>query len=213
MQEETSTEESDEPDTQASEDTGSDEESREEEERDDAEGSGDDDAEASGDDDDDGDGDDDEKTDIEKQKEEAREEVAALEDDPPKNLSDWPTGKAKYETLGGADSESGYDDAATVNLGPSDVRHYEDGTVKVGGEEVDNPEDYKGEPIPGGPTDPNTPAGSGEQDLSEKSSSVDTSDRDDSDDEGSDDSEGSEDSESSEDSEGSADEEKQEQES
>ena len=27
--------------------------------------------------------------------------------------------------------------------------------MTVGGEEVDNPEDYKGEPIPGGPTDPN----------------------------------------------------------
>lgn len=127
---------------------------------------------------------DDGKLDVEKEKEEARKEVEALEDDPPQDLSDWPTGKAKYETLGGADAESGYEDAATANLGPSDVRHYEDGTVEVAGEKVDNPEDYKSDPIPGGPTDPNTPATSGEQDLSEKSSSVDTSDSEDSGDSG-----------------------------
>ncbi len=52
-------------------------------------------------------------------------------------------------------AHSGYDDGPTANLGDSDVRHHEDGTVTVGGEEVDNPEDYKGDPIPGGPTDPN----------------------------------------------------------
>src|SRR4051812_23380469 len=160
MQDESTTEESEEPDTQASEDGGSDaasdEEKREDEE---TEASGDDSEDSDDSDDDDG------KTDIEQQKEEARKEVEALEDDPPKDLSDWPSGKAKYETLGGADQESGYDDSATVNLGPSDVRHYEDGTVEVAGEQVDNPEDYKGDPIPGGPTDPNTPAGSGEQDL------------------------------------------------
>jgi len=43
------------------------------------------------------------------------------------------------------------------------VRHHEDGTVSVDGEQVDNPEDYKGEPIPGGPTDPNTPDLPGEK--------------------------------------------------
>jgi hypothetical protein len=158
--------------------------SRDSEDSSDSEASGD--SEGSGEGEgEDGDGD---KTDIQQEKEEARKEVEALEDDPPQDLSDWPTGKAKYETLGGADSESGYDDSATANLGPSDVRHYEDGTVEVGGEKVDNPEDYKGEPIPGGPTDPNTPATSGEQDLSEKSSSVETSDREDSDDESDDES-------------------------
>ena len=78
-----------------------------------------------------------------------------LEDDPPKDLEDWPDGDAKYKTLGGPEGDSGYDDGPTANLGESDVRHHEDGTVTVGGEEVDNPDDYKGEPIPGGPTDPN----------------------------------------------------------
>jgi hypothetical protein len=41
--------------------------------------------------------------------------------------------------------------------------------VSIDGETVDNPDDYKGVPIPGGPTDPNTPRISGERDLSEKS--------------------------------------------
>jgi hypothetical protein len=42
------------------------------------------------------------------------------------------------------------------------VRHYEDGTVTVGGDEVDNPDEFKGDPIPGGPTDPNAPHEPGE---------------------------------------------------
>jgi len=112
-------------------------------------------------------------TDIEKEKD-ARKEIQALEGDPPQDLSDWPTGKAKYETFGGAEHESSYDEAATSELGPSDVRHREDGTVEVHGEAVDNPEDYKNDPIPGGPTDPNTPTGAGETDLSKKSSTVDS---------------------------------------
>jgi len=130
---------------------------------------------------------DDGKTDVEREKDEAKKEVQALEDDPPQDLSDWPTGKAKYETFGGSEHQTSYDEAATSELGPSDVRHREDGTVEVHGEEVDNPEDYKSDPIPGGPTDPNTPAGGGEPDLSEESSTVDTNDREDSDEESSED--------------------------
>lgn len=113
-------------------------------------------------------------TDIEKEKDDARKEIQALEGDPPQDLSDWPTGKAKYETFGGAEHESSYDEAATSELGPSDVRHREDGTVEIHGEVVDNPEDYKSDPIPGGPTDPNTPTGAGEPDLSKESSTVDS---------------------------------------
>lgn len=124
-------------------------------------------------------------TDIEKEKEDARKEIEALEGDPPQDLSDWPTGKAKYETFGGAEHQSSYDEAATSELGPSDVRHREDGSVEVHGETVDNPEEYKNDPIPGGPTDPNTPTGAGEQDLSKESSTVDSKgeESDDSDDE------------------------------
>ena len=42
----------------------------------------------------------------------------------------------------------------TGKLGPASVEHHEDGSVTVGGEKVDNPDDFKGEPLPGGPTDP-----------------------------------------------------------
>ena len=90
----------------------------------------------------------------EREEREAKEEIQALEDDPPQDLKDWPSGKAKYETFGGPEHETSYDEAATSKLGPSEVRHREDGSVEVGGEEVDNPDDFKGEPIPGGRTDP-----------------------------------------------------------
>ena len=90
----------------------------------------------------------------EQENEEAKEQMHELEEgDPPEKLEDWPDGRAKYLTYGGPDAESGYDDGATAKLGPSDVEYQEDGSVKVGGEEVDNPEDFKGEPIPGGLTD------------------------------------------------------------
>jgi len=39
-----------------------------------------------------------------------------------------------------------------AKLGPPDVRHHEGGKVTVEGEEVDA-DDFKGDPIPGGPTD------------------------------------------------------------
>ena len=86
--------------------------------------------------------------------EEAKEEVRQLEEDPPQDLEEWPDGAAKYETFGGPEGESPYEESPTAKLGPSGVRHHEDGSVTVDGEKVDNPEDYKGEPIPGGPTDP-----------------------------------------------------------
>ena len=88
--------------------------------------------------------------------EEVKERIKKLEDDPPENLEDWPDGEAKYKTMGGAEGDESYDEGPTANLGPSGVRHHEDGSVSVDGEKVDDPEDYKGDPIPGGPTDPNT---------------------------------------------------------
>jgi hypothetical protein len=96
--------------------------------------------------------------------EEAKEQMAELEEgDPPERLEDWPGGKAKYQTYGGSDSESGYGEGATAKLGPSDVEYQPDGSVKVRGEEVDNPDDFKGEPIPGGPTDPDAPPDPGDE--------------------------------------------------
>ncbi len=104
---------------------------------------------------------------------EAKEEVKALEEDPPKDLKDWPSGKAKYETFGGPEHETSYDEAATSKLGPSEVRHREDGAVEVGGEEVDNPDEFKGDPIPGGPTDESSSeassGGEGDDDSDEES--------------------------------------------
>jgi hypothetical protein len=96
----------------------------------------------------------DEKTEHEQEMEEAKQEVQELEDDPPEKLEDWPDGKAKYETFGGKEGEHSYAEGPESNLGPDSVRFREDGSVEVGGEEVDDPDEFKGEPIPGGPTDP-----------------------------------------------------------
>jgi hypothetical protein len=75
----------------------------------------------------------------EEEVEEAKKVMEELEQgDPPGRLEDWPGGKAKYQTYGGPDSGEG-------------------GSVTIDGEEVDNPDEYKGEPIPGGPSDPDAP--------------------------------------------------------
>ena len=88
----------------------------------------------------------------------AKEEIQKLEEgDPPKDLEDWPEGAAKYETFGGAEGDHGYHEGPEEKLGPSSLRHREDGSVEVAGEKVDNPDEYKGDPIPGGPTDPDAP--------------------------------------------------------
>jgi hypothetical protein len=100
----------------------------------------------------------------EEEHDEAKQEMEKLEEDPPENLEDWPDGKAKYETLGGPEGTHTYEEGPEKNLGPSGVRHHEDGSVTIDGEKVDNPDDYKGDPIPGGPTDPNTPDVGGEKD-------------------------------------------------
>jgi hypothetical protein len=85
--------------------------------------------------------------------EEAKEEMHELEEgDPPENLEDWPSGRAKYLTYGGPEGTAGYDEGATKKLGPSSLEHHEDGSVTIEGEKVDNPEDYKAdEPVPGAP--------------------------------------------------------------
>jgi hypothetical protein len=86
--------------------------------------------------------------------EQAKEEMRRLEQEgPPERLEDWPSGKAKYQTFGGPDGEAGYDEGPTSELGPADLRYHEDGTITVAGEEVEDPDALRGEPIPGGPTD------------------------------------------------------------
>jgi hypothetical protein len=86
---------------------------------------------------------------------EAKRKMAELEeaDEPPKDLEDWPSDEAKYETFGGPEGGHSYDEGPERKLGPSSVRHHEDGSVSIDGEKVDNPDEYKGEPVPGGPTD------------------------------------------------------------
>ncbi len=84
-------------------------------------------------------------------------QMEEVEENPPDKLEDWPDGPAKYRTIGGGDASESWEEGPTAKLGPSDVRYHEDGRVTVKGEEVDNPEDFKGDPIPGGPTDPEAP--------------------------------------------------------
>ena len=86
--------------------------------------------------------------------EQAREEMRKLEQEgPPGKLEDWPDGKAKYQTFGGPEGESGYEEGPTSELGPANLRYHEGGKITVDGEEVENPDDFRGDPIPGGPTD------------------------------------------------------------
>ena len=80
-----------------------------------------------------------------------------LEEDPPKDLKEWPDDENKYETFGGPEGDHGYEEGPEAKLGPSGLRHKEDGSVEIDGEKVDDPDEYKGDPIPGGPTDPDAP--------------------------------------------------------
>jgi hypothetical protein len=105
-----------------------------------------------------------------KEREEAREKVKEMEEgDPPKDLEDWPDDAAKYETFGGPEGEHGYHEGPEEEkLGPSSLRHTPDGGVTIAGEEVDDPDEYKGDPIPGGPTDPDAPQDLTSQKISER---------------------------------------------
>ena len=89
----------------------------------------------------------------EEESEQAQAEMKEIEEgDLPESIEDWPSGPAKYETFG-ADDDA-YGEGATAKLGPPNLKRYKDGSVEVDGEKVDNPDDYKGEPIAGGlPTD------------------------------------------------------------
>jgi hypothetical protein len=99
----------------------------------------------------------------EEKHERAKEKMEEIEKNPPEKLEDWPDDEAKYETFGGSEDQSEYDEHHEEALGEHSVRHHEDGKVEVKGEEADDPDKYKGEPIPGGPTDPDAPAMPGEE--------------------------------------------------
>ena len=109
----------------------------------------------------------DEKTEHEQKMEQAKEEIHQLEEDPPDKLEDWPDGQAKYETFGGAEGDHSTTRDRRRSSGPDSVRHHEDGSVEVGGEKADDPDEFKGEPIPGGPTDPDAKSNPDEQRLAD----------------------------------------------
>jgi hypothetical protein len=133
----------------------------------------------------------------EEERDKAAEKIRELEEgDPPADLEDWPDDAAKYETFGGPEGEHGYHEGPEEEkLGPSSLRHLEDGGVRIAHEDVDNPDDYKSDPIPGGPTDPDAkqdltakkiqeeqgrgPAGEGDDDSEGDSDSGGNSDSDD----------------------------------
>src|SRR3954447_24526961 len=79
----------------------------------------------------------------EEKHERARQKMEEIEKDPPDKLEDWPDDEAKYETFGGSEDSSEYDERHEEALGEHSVRHHEDGKVEVKGEEADNPDDYK----------------------------------------------------------------------
>jgi hypothetical protein len=91
------------------------------------------------------------RKDDEKEREEVKATMEKLEEDPPKDLKDWPSDKAKYETFGGGDGGGKpYDEGVAAKLGPSGVRHHEDGSVEVDGEKVDNPTTTRASRSPAG---------------------------------------------------------------
>jgi hypothetical protein len=92
----------------------------------------------------------------EEEREQAKEKMKEVEEDPPADLEDWPDDAAKYETFGGPEGEHSYEEGPETKLGPSSLRHHEGGEVTIEGEEVDEPDEYKSDPIPGGPTDENS---------------------------------------------------------
>ena len=85
---------------------------------------------------------------------ERSETMQKLEENPPRDLKEWPDDERKYETFGGPEGDHGYEEGPEAKLGPSSLTYEEDGSITIDGEKVDNPDDYRGEPIPGGPTDP-----------------------------------------------------------
>ena len=94
----------------------------------------------------------------EKENEGAAEAMRDLEaSDPPTALEDWPSGPAKYLTYGNEENET-YGEGVTAKLGPANLKRFVDGSITIDDKKVDNPDDYKGEPLAGGPTDTDAPS-------------------------------------------------------
>jgi hypothetical protein len=95
----------------------------------------------------------------ESEKAQAKEKMHELEemDEPPTDLQDWPDDEAKYVTYGGAEGDHSYEEGPEKKLGPSSLERQPDGKVLIEGEEVEDPDEYRADPVPGGPTDKDTP--------------------------------------------------------
>ncbi len=92
----------------------------------------------------------------ERENEDAIEEMRKLEaGDPPTDLDDWPNGAAKYLTYGNEEDEV-YGVGVTAKLGPANLARFTDGSIAIDGKKVDDPENFKGKPLAGGPTDIDT---------------------------------------------------------
>jgi hypothetical protein len=89
-------------------------------------------------------------------------------DEVPTNLEDWPDDEAKYVTFGGPEGDHSYEDGPEKKLGPSSLERHGDGSISIEGDEVDDPDEHKADPVPGGPTDPNVPEMRGERKKREK---------------------------------------------
>jgi hypothetical protein len=63
----------------------------------------------------------------------------------PSDPREWPGGKGKFVTFAEGDDKP-YGEGDTAKIGPQVIYH-DDGSATVDGKKVDNPEDYKGEPI------------------------------------------------------------------
>jgi hypothetical protein len=61
------------------------------------------------------------------------------------------TAQRTMQELRGSRSRAG----VTGRLGPANLERNGDGSIVIDGDKVDNPEDYKAEPLGGGPSDPN----------------------------------------------------------
>jgi hypothetical protein len=111
---------------------------------------------------------DDEQGSAEEADKKAKEEMRALEEDPPERLEDWPDGRAKYETFGGPEGDHSYEEGPEAKLGPSSLERHEDGSITIEGEEVSNPDEHKMESIlEGNEGDPHTGTGSTPSDQDE----------------------------------------------
>ena len=102
--------------------------------------------------------------------EKAQKKIEELQDmdEPPSKLEDWPEDQAKYVTFGGPEGEHSYSEGPEEKLGKANLERRADGSVLIEGEEVENPDDYKDEPVAGGMTDPDVAELPGERKKLEK---------------------------------------------